>query len=80
MNIKHCGQSKKKVGDNMISRGVPARFTSTKGSWGDGYIIEKNTYSRKRVSCADCKHYYEDGSCLKEAVNRLFSPKISTTI
>lgn len=52
----------------MISRGAPARFTPTKGSWGDRYIIEKNTNARKRVSCADCKYYCNDGSCLKEAV------------
>lgn len=52
----------------MVSRGTPAQFTPTKGSWGDRYLIEKNTTPRKRVSCADCKHYCEDGSCLKEAV------------
>ncbi len=38
------------------------KFTSHKGSWGDSYLIEqpKNTV---RITCSDCVHYYDDGSC-----------------
>lgn len=51
----------------MISRGAPPKFTSHKGSWGDGYLIE-NTNIPIKVSCSKCMYYNEDKSCNKKPV------------
>ena len=51
-----------------ISRGAPAKGSPPRGSWGDRYVIE-NTYSDKRVSCANCINYCaEDKSCTAKPI------------
>lgn len=52
----------------MVSQGTARKYTAHKGSWGDGFIIEKSKEPRRKVSCSDCKYYCDDGSCMKEPV------------
>ena len=55
-----------------IPKGAPKKYTSTPGSWGDNYIIEKekrNPSELRHVSCKHCVFYdNDDGSCRKTSV------------